>query len=239
MRVLRGQPLHSRRAGYRGALRCWNRSAHRRYQARPIAARRPTHRPAGHVTARRRRRRFALVRLDQRRDPRCGAVGERGRADAAPADSQRSRARHRRVLCLQRRSGAANHRRRDGAGPTGVVRRAVHGAQHGNRARPGISAGGRVGSGRHRRRRDDGARPGCVDHHRNSGRADGGAVADVARRASQHHADVRRPDHPVVLADTGQRGGRLRGDRRASQDWGSRCHQSASPRACFGSRVFG
>ena len=29
-----------------------------------------------------------------------------------------------------------------------------------------------------------------LDHHRNPGRADGGAVADVAWRTSQHHADV-------------------------------------------------
>ena len=34
---------------------------------------------------------------------------------------------------------------------------------------------------RHRRRRDDAARPGRADHHRHPGRADGGAVADVAR----------------------------------------------------------
>ena len=43
---------------------------------------------------------------------------------------------------------------------------------------------------RHRRGRDDGPWAGRADHHRNPGRADGGAVADVARRASQHHADV-------------------------------------------------
>ena len=30
-----------------------------------------------------------------------------------------------------------------------------------------------------------------LDHHRNPGRTDGGAVADVARRAPQHHADRR------------------------------------------------
>ena len=50
-------------------------------------------------------------------------------------------------------------------------------------------------SARYRRRRDDGARTGGADHHRHPGRADVGAVADVARRTPQHHADRRRPDH--------------------------------------------
>ena len=87
------------------------------------------------------------------------------------------------------------------------------------------------------RRRDDGARTGGADHHRHPGRADGGVVADVARRASQHHADRARPGDPVVVADPRQRGSGLRRHRLAGQDRRPRRHQCPSAGACFGPRL--
>ena len=117
-------------------------------------------------------------------------VGKRSRPGAAPVDPRRRRPGDRRVLRLQCGPRATDHRCRGGTGPSGVVRRPVHGAQHGHRPRAGLSARRRRRSDGHRRGRDDGAGTGGADHHRHTGRADVGAVADVTRRASQHHADV-------------------------------------------------
>ena len=79
------------------------------------AARRPADRPARHVAARRRRGGSVPLRLDELRDPRRGAVGKRSRPDAAPADPRRRGPGHRRVLRLECRSGATDHRCGGGA----------------------------------------------------------------------------------------------------------------------------
>ena len=57
-------------------------------------------------------RRPVPVRLDELRDPRRRPVGKRDRAEHAPADPRRRRPGHRRLLRLQCRSGATDHRRR-------------------------------------------------------------------------------------------------------------------------------
>ena len=108
-------------------------------------------------------------------------VGKRSRPDAAPADSRRRRPRHRGLLRLQRRPGAADHRCRSGIGPAGGVRRAIDGPQHGHRPGSGLPERQRFRRDRHRVSRDDAARAGSAGHHRHPGRADGGVVADVAR----------------------------------------------------------
>ena len=78
---------------------------------------RPADRPARNVAARRCRGGSVPLRLDEFRDPGSRAVGERGRPDAAPADPRRRGSGHRRLLRLECRSGATDHRRGGGAGP--------------------------------------------------------------------------------------------------------------------------
>ena len=119
--VLPRQPLDSRLPCDRHTHRRGHSAAHRRHQARPVAARRQADRPARHVAARRRRRRPVALRLDEFGDPRCRPVGERSRSCAAPADPRRRRPGHRRVLRLQRRSRATDHRRRGGPRAAGCL----------------------------------------------------------------------------------------------------------------------
>ena len=75
------------------------------------------------------------------------SVGERDRAEPAPADPRRRGPGDRGLLRLQRRPRAADHRCVGGVGPQGLVRGPVDGAQHGHRQRPRLPH-------RRRRRRD-------------------------------------------------------------------------------------
>ena len=110
--VLRGQPLHPGRARGGHPYRRPHRAAHRRLQDGPDAAGRPAHRPARFLAARRRGRRPAAGRLDQRRGSRLHPQRARRGQGRQRRHPQGPGPGHRRLLRLPHPPGAAGARRR-------------------------------------------------------------------------------------------------------------------------------
>ena len=179
-------------------------AAHRRLQDGPAPAGRPADRPARLRAARRRGRRPAARRLDERRGAGLHDAGEGHRARPRPGVRPGDQARHRRVVRQPRAPRPAGARRRRPAPAQGRLRRSLDGAQHGSGPRPRLPAGarepdrGREVARRPARRRDR------ARLHRLAGRADVGAVAD--REPRPRHPDRRgRHGDPRVLAHPRQR----------------------------------
>ena len=190
LRVLRGQPLDPRRPRRRRPHAGRHRPAHRRHQARPAAPRRAAHRPRRLLASRRRGRRPAAGRLHQRR----GARLRHPRAGHLPGDRRgvprRADPPDRRLLREPRAPRPAGARRRGEARAQGLLHRALDGAQHGHRHRPGPAPRARRPARRARRgprHAGEGRRP----------RVDG--LAGRAAECPRAHGARRPPpdhDHP-------------------------------------------